>query len=387
MLNEHLPQIACVVACLFAFCITLLIIPSIILVSYKKNLFDFVDARKVHTAVVPRLGGVAFVPVITITIALLYGLGSIFTDIETVARFNATKVSLCLCSIFILYIAGVSDDLVQLNYKVKFACQFICSAIVAAGGIYFNDFGGLFGIHAVPFYVGIPFTILFLMFVINAINLIDGIDGLASGLSIVACFILGSLFLYTRRPAYGVMAFTTLGTLAGFFCFNVFGSAEKKHKIFMGDGGSQVVGLIIGLLCVRLSMSFSNVVLPKNVLAISLSVIIVPCFDTFRVMFVRMYHGINPFKADKRHIHHKLLELGMSHRTSMVFIIMIDMFFILLNFTLSRELNINLILAIDIVLWIMLHLWLNYIIKRRRELGLTRHGSIQQSIDTYAEDD
>ena len=297
---EHLPQYAGVASCLLAFLLTIYIIPRIILVSYKKKLFDFVDGRKVHTAVVPRLGGVAFVPVIIITIALLYGLGSIFCDMSTVVNFNAVKVSLALCAIFVLYFEGVSDDLVQLNYKVKFAAQFICSAMVAFGDIYFNNLGGLFGIHELTPWVGIPLTILFLMFVINAINLIDGIDGLASGLSIVASFVLGCLFIHTKRPAYAVLAFTTLGTLAGFFCFNVFGSAEKKHKIFMGDCGSQVVGLILGLLCVRLSMHYRNVDLPRNVLAIALSVIIVPCFDAFRVMFTRMYHGINPFKADKR---------------------------------------------------------------------------------------
>lgn len=375
-------------AFVFSGAICAFLIPKILLVSYKRKLFDFVNERKQHKGIVPRLGGVAFVPSIIISGALVYGFGTLLMGQITVRGFSTPKVALTLCALFILYLEGIADDLVELGYKAKFGCQFLSASLVVCSGIFINNFYGLFGIEAIPLYIGIPFSIGLLMFIINALNLIDGIDGLASGLSIVSLFVLGFLFFYIERYAYAILAFSALGTLIPFFCYNVFGDVERHHKIFMGDCGSQVIGLVLGLLAIRLSMDFGvkDIVHLPNSLLVAFSVLLVPCFDALRVMCNRMMKGKNPFFADATHIHHKCLAIGMSHRTAMLFILMVHSFFIMLNLALMSFADVHLILLLDIALWIALHRWLNFLRRSKTKQEEAKKHDVQLSIDTYSDD-
>ena len=159
-----------------------------------------------------------------------------------------------------------------------------------------------------------------------------------------------------------------LGTLLPFFAFNVFGKVEKQKKIFMGDCGSQTVGLVLGMLAVRYSMSdkiFSTDM--PNVLVLAFSAIMIPSLDVLRVMIGRIRKGHNPFLPDQTHIHHKFLALGMSHRTAMVTILMLDAFFMLLNLGLVNFLDINLVFLIDVVLWIAMHMWMSKVIMVKQQ--------------------
>ena len=133
----------------------------------------------------------------------------------------------------------------------------------------------------------------------------------------------------------------------------------------MGDCGSQTIGLMLGLLAVKFSMSDTQYMttLP-NPLVIAFSVLMIPCLDVIRVMMSRIRRGKNPFLPDKTHIHHKFLALGMSHRTAMVTIVMIDAFFVMLNLSMVMFLDINIVLAIDIVMWCSMHTWINKMVKR-----------------------
>lgn len=348
--------------------ITALIIPKIILISFKKKLFDAVDERKVHQGIVPRLGGVAFTPAIVMSLALLLGLYALLQGQTGLNLHAAPTMALCLCALMLLYLEGITDDLIGMGYKVKFVCQILSAMLIVTSGVWINDFNGLFGIHEIPWFVGMPFTTVLIVYVINAINLIDGIDGLASGLSMVALFFLGCLLSLNGDIISAVIAFATVGTLVPFFIYNVFGRAEKHRKIFMGDCGSQTIGLVLGMLAVKFSMSDAQFMaqLP-NPLVIAFSVLMIPCLDVIRVMIGRIQRGVNPFLPDKTHIHHKFLALGMSHRTTMVTILMIDAFFIMLNLGMVSLMDINIVLVIDIAMWCGMHMWISKMVKKLKK--------------------
>ena len=136
----------------------------------------------------------------------------------------------------------------------------------------------------------------------------------------------------------------------------------------MGDCGSQTIGLILGLLAVRLSMYHAEAAfhLP-NALVFAFALLIVPCLDVIRVMMGRIRRGKNPFLPDRTHIHHKFLDLGMSHRTAMSTILMLAAFFAIFNLLLISSLNINLLLALNIVLWCLANLWINGLIRHHQK--------------------
>ena len=346
--------------------ITAFIIPKILLISFRKQLFDFNDGRKVHTGIVPRLGGVAFTPAIVIAIALLLGIHTAVLNTES-ELFRSPKLGLGLCALLLLYFEGIADDLVGIGYKGKFLMQLLAASLLVLSGLWINDFYGLFGLYALPVWFGYPLTVVIVVFIINAINLIDGIDGLASGLSMIAMFFFACLFLYEGQQIYTVLSLVTLGTLIPFFRYNVFGKAEKHRKIFMGDTGSQTIGFIAAILAIRLSYN-DPAVSPRvpNSILVAFSLLLVPCFDVIRVMIHRMRRGKNPFMPDQNHIHHKFLALGMSHHTAMLIILAISAFFALLNISLQSLLNINIILVMDIMIWTVFHLWLSKMIRNRK---------------------
>ncbi len=342
-------------------------IPKILIVSFRKRLFDFADERKVHTGIVPRLGGVAFVPSIIISMSFVIGLAALLNGGDVNMRFfDVLQVTFGMCAILLLYFEGVMDDLVGLGYKVKFVFQNIAAALIVLSGVWLNDLHGLFGVHELSPYIGMPLTLLIIVYLINAINLIDGIDGLASGLSIVASFFFGVMFLYVGLWGCAALSFATFGTLCPFFYYNVFGNADRCRKIFMGDTGSQCIGLLLGYFAVRLSMReplMDNSIAGSIIVAFSM--LLVPAFDVIRVMIHRAKRGHNIFHPDKSHIHHKLLALGIPHKIAMIIILLISMLFVVLNFVLLPYLNINIILLIDIVVWTVFNMVLSYIIKKK----------------------
>ena len=363
---------------LLSVAITSLIIPKIILISFKKKLFDTVNERKVHTGVVPRLGGVAFTPAILLSVGMVFGVTALtgdFGDVENMPAIGSS-LALSLCAMMLLYLEGVSDDLIGVGYKAKFVVQILSALMIVLSGVWVNDLYGLFGVYEIPKWVGMPLSVLLIVYCINAINLIDGIDGLASGLSCVALFFMACIFMLIDEYIYALIAFVTLGTLIPFFRFNVFGKADKHNKIFMGDCGSQTIGLILGLLAVRLSMYHADAPfhLP-NALVFAFALLIVPCLDVIRVMLGRIRRGKNPFLPDRTHIHHKFLDLGMSHRTAMSTILMLAAFFAIFNLLLISSLNINLLLALNIVLWCLANLWINGLIRHHQAREAKEHAA------------
>ena len=355
---------------LFAVSLGMVIIPRILVISHKKRLYDVPDARKVHTMLVPRLGGLSFFPVILMSMFLVIGFRLYFWDMDTSSlSFNMLYEYLFLfVGMTLLYLVGVCDDLVGVGYRYKFAVQIAAALLLVLSGNWFDSFGGLFGIYSVPVWVGVPFTVFIVVYITNAINLIDGIDGLASGLCCIALSVLSVIFFLRGQYVYALLAICTLGILMPFWCYNVFGNANRAHKLFMGDAGSLTLGYVISFLIIH--MSVTNEVSPtlsNPYMVIAFSTVLVPLLDVIRVVLHRLREHKNPFLPDKNHFHHKLLRTGMRVRVVMVCIIAISAFFILLNSSLAWRVDITYLFFLNLFCWSILHVGLNGLIKRNRE--------------------
>lgn len=347
------------------------IIPKILVISMRKRLFDVPDARKVHKRPVPRLGGVTFYPVILFVLCILttYRVivdhlpNGIFTE-EIVTEILAFFAGLTL-----LYLIGIADDLVGIRYRNKFRIQILAAVLFPAVGLYINNFYGLFGIHELTPYLGIPLTAVLVVFITNAINLIDGIDGLASSICIVALSVFGILFAKNELWIFAQLAFTGVGVLIPFFIYNVFGNADRGRKIFMGDTGSLTLGYILSFLVIKYCMYVGSESIQADgaPILIAFSILLVPCLDVIRVVLGRIRRGKNPFMPDKTHIHHKFMAMGFSPRNSLVLIQVISILFITSNLLMNHYgVDINIVFWLDVLVWTALNIWFSKVITKKK---------------------
>ncbi len=355
---------------IFLLCVIIagLLIPQILLVAYRKNLFDEPDERKIHKMPVPRLGGMAFTLVIFFTLALVFGVNMVCgnTGMLSDIRNEITVILFGFCAVMLLYIVGIADDLIGVRYCAKFVVQILAAVMLIVGGIYLSDVHGILWIRTLPIWLALPATVLVIVFIINAINLIDGIDGLASGLCSVAFITYAFTFLKTGQYVYAAIALANLGVLLPFFCYNVFGRAENHTKIFMGDTGSLTTGISLCLLSFKiLDCVPTEAGTFPNPFVIAFAPLIIPCFDVIRVYFHRIRHGNNPFMPDRNHIHHKLLAIGLKPSVAMPVILATSLFFVFVNCVASMWLNVNVILLFDIAVVTGVNMWLSKEIKNR----------------------
>jgi UDP-N-acetylmuramyl pentapeptide phosphotransferase/UDP-N-acetylglucosamine-1-phosphate transferase len=346
----------------------LFIIPRILVISHRKRLFDMPDVRKVHCRPISRLGGVTFFPVIVLVMCSI-SLFELHNGYAIGLGRNLLNEMLCLLvGLMLLYIVGVCDDLIGVRYNRKFLVQILAAAFLPLSGLYIHNFYGLFGWYEIPALVGVLFTMLLTVFIINAINLIDGIDGLASGLCMVALSIFGVTLAINGWWIYTMLAFVCVGVLIPFFIYNVFGNAERGHKIFMGDTGSLTLGFIISLLAVKyiVSMGQTESVVDGWPLVIAFSVLLVPCLDVFRVILSRLKRRVHPFKPDRCHFHHKILNMGFTPRKALIFIELISIAFIAFTVLLVHVgVLAYWVFIYDVILWTLLNVWFSRIIRKK----------------------
>lgn len=347
--------------------LTGIIIPQILLIAFRKNLFDEPDPRKIHKTEVPRLGGIAFFPAIILAEFLLYGFGSMWPDpaVKALLLVNVRPICFIGAGAILLYLTGMADDLVGVRYKAKFIMQTISAVLVITGGLQFNNFHGFLGIGEMPDIVSILLTILLMVFIINSINLIDGIDGLASGLSAIACAFYSFVFYQAGLYVFSAFAVATFGALVPFYIYNVFGDPEKHRKIFMGDTGALTIGLFLSVMSIRICRieTFTG----ANPAVIAFAPLLIPCFDVVRVYLHRIKAHRNPFLPDKTHIHHKLLAIGMGQRVAMMTIICSSALLTGFNYWLSAYVNITLLFACDMAIWLTANTLLTRAIRAREK--------------------
>jgi UDP-N-acetylmuramyl pentapeptide phosphotransferase/UDP-N-acetylglucosamine-1-phosphate transferase len=363
---EHVFQI--VLGFILATMLGLFIIPRILVISHRKRLFDMPDVRKVHCRPISLLGGVTFFPVIVLVMCSI-SLFELHNGYAIGLGRNLLNEMLCLLvGLMLLYIVGVCDDLIGVRYNRKFLVQILAAAFLPLSGLYIHNFYGLFGWYEIPALVGVLFTMLLTVFIINAINLIDGIDGLASGLCMVALSIFGVTLAINGWWIYTMLAFVCVGVLIPFFIYNVFGNAERGHKIFMGDTGSLTLGFIISLLAVKyiVSMGRTESVVDGWPLVIAFSVLLVPCLDVFRVILSRLKRRVHPFKPDRCHFHHKILNMGFTPRKALIFIELISIAFIAFTVLLVHVgVLAYWVFIYDVILWTLLNVWFSRIIRKK----------------------
>lgn len=361
--------VALLVVFMASFIMSYKVIPKIAQIAHRKKLFDYTDERKVHDTPIPRLGGFAFLPSIVVPLFVVVFLCNKYLGQICVG--DQSQLLMYVAAMLILMLVGMMDDLIGVRYKYKFCVQLFCALLVVISGLYFDSFQGVLWIYSLPLWIAYPFTVLTIMFIINAINLIDGIDGLASGLSMIAFVAFGVMFCMLGWWLYAMVSFAALGVLMPFFRFNVFSKANSEHKIFMGDTGSLLMGLLLSILVLKLSMSEPvKDVQFRGSIVLAMSFVLVPVLDAFRVFFRRLRNGKNPFMPDKTHIHHKFLSLGLTMRKALLMILLISAIFAVLNIVLKNFIHPTILLVVDIALWVVMHIVLSRKIEKRRSAKL-----------------
>lgn len=359
-----------IVAFMVAIIMGRIIIPKILIISFRKRLFDVPDARKVHNRPIPRLGGVTFFPVIVFTLTLVTAFRMMLHEIEyeVFTHKMACEFLFLVAGLTLLYIIGIGDDLVGVRYRKKFVVQIMSAAFFPIMGLYINNFYGVFGINEIPAWIGMPLTVVLVVFITNAINLIDGIDGLASGLSMVALVIFGAIFMHYSLWNFAILAFICVGVIIPFFAYNVFGNADKGSKIFMGDTGSLTLGYILSFFVVKYCMYVPGEDMQAYgaPVVVAFSLLLVPSLDVIRVVLKRIRNGKSPFLPDKTHIHHKFLDMGFTPRRAMVTIQLMSAAFWAFTFVAVKYLDNTLVFVIDIVVWTMLNILINRKIVKRK---------------------
>ncbi len=345
-----------------------IIIPQILLIAFRKKLFDEVDERKIHKGVVPRLGGIAFFPSILFSIAVVVGFNLKFFGVETFGVFTESMVPVyfMICAVLLMFLVGMADDLVGVRYVAKFIVQIIASLLIVFSGMSIDNLFGFLWLNELPEWFVWMVTCFAVVYVVNAINLIDGIDGLASGLSTVAFVFYAVIFYYSGEYVYSMLSSAAAGTLFPFFYYNVFGNAKKQKKIFMGDTGALTTGMIM-VFCAIAVLHIDRTVFSTdyNLVVMAISPLIIPCFDVVRVYLHRVERHRNPFLPDKCHIHHKLLALGLNQRTALCVIMAWAVLFIVVNVVLSPYCNPTVLVGADVLIWTLANVILSKAIARR----------------------
>jgi len=304
-----------------AFIVAFLSIPSIIRVVEEKNLYDKPGARSSHSKVTPTLGGLAIFAGTVLSLSL-------WADLQ-----NFHDFQFIVAAIIILFFIGIKDDILIIAPMTKLSGQILAALIVTIlGNIRITNLHGFFQIYEIPYIVSIGLSIFTILVITNGLNLIDGIDGLSSGVGIVTSTTFGTWFYLIGEYQYALLSFCLVGSLSAFFRFNVF---CKRHKIFMGDTGSLILGITLSIICIKFIemnkiQDFKYAI--SSAPTVAFGILIVPLFDTLRIMFVRIVIRKALFKPDKNHIHHRLLKLGLSHRSSTFWILAVNIFFIIFSF-------------------------------------------------------
>jgi UDP-N-acetylmuramyl pentapeptide phosphotransferase/UDP-N-acetylglucosamine-1-phosphate transferase len=273
-------------------------------ISSKLGHYDTPNARSSHNDFVPTLGGIAFF------VSLI-----VFFFFSNFYNINDTSLSIML-AITIMFFVGLTDDLKDLSPKVKFIGQLLALSVLIIQSDYrILSFHGFLGIYELNMFFSVFLSMFLILAFINAFNLIDGIDGMSSvtGIVISACF--GFLFYKLQLFFFMFISVAVISMLLAFLRYNF----SSKKKIFMGDTGSLVIGLVLGLLTLKLltleTETFSSIAIYRKELPFLLLIIlIVPAFDLFRVTFIRLKKRVSIFSPDRNHIHHLLIDSGLSHK-------------------------------------------------------------------------
>jgi len=323
---------------LIAFVVSVLlniyIVPVILRISKAKRLFDNPDnQRKSHVGSVPTLGGLGFFTIISVVgLVMINTCGLSRGSFET----QFTALPPMMAGLTILFFIGLKDDLLSISARKKLIAQIAAVVIlIIYGDLRFTSLQGMFHIGDIRFIASFFLTLFAGIVITNSFNLIDGIDGLASSISMLASLVFGYLFYKAADFEYAILAAIVVGANIPFFYYNVF---SKKNKIFMGDTGSLLLGFIMFVFVIRFNELNVLRAYKEHIVAapsFSFAILILPLYDTLRVFAIRIMRGQSPFKADRRHLHHILIDLGLNHLQATAVLIGVNILFIAMAYFLN----------------------------------------------------
>lgn len=306
-----------IIAFISAFIIASISIPAIIKLARIKHLYDEPSEIKKHAAKIPTLGGIAiFAGIIIAT--------SFFLDLTQ----DFIHYGALISAMVILFFTGIKDDIIPLSPSKKFLAQLLAvSIIIFKGDIRLTSLYGFLGIYDIHYNFSVLISLLTIIFIINAFNLLDGINGLAGGIACIACFTFGVWFYQHNHINLALFAFSTCGALIGFLRYNLI-----NVKIFMGDTGSLIIGFVSAIFAIKFielnKFSATEVLLREKAPIFAIVVLILPLFDAFRLFTIRILKGKSPFEGDRNHLHHYLVDIGLTHFQASILMYITNLFFI-----------------------------------------------------------
>jgi UDP-GlcNAc:undecaprenyl-phosphate/decaprenyl-phosphate GlcNAc-1-phosphate transferase len=332
-----------------AFILTYLIIPIIIKVAQERRIFDQPNERSAHLEPTPSLGGIGIFAGTVCAIVL-------WTPLQT---FDTLQY--ILAAFLLIFLMGVLDDLMPISPVKKFVGQLLVAVILVwKAGVQITSFYGVFGIETLPGLTSFALSIVIIVGIINAFNLIDGVNGLAGSIGLFACILFGAWFFATGLIGLAVVAFGLAGAVVAFLKYNF-----SPARIFMGDTGSMLIGTVCALLAIKFIES--NHVVPTDspfVLggapAIAIAILILPIYDTVSSFLRRVLKGQSPFAPDKKHIHHQLLRLGLSHTKTTLTLMGVNLIFVLATLPL-HTFGTKVLLVLEISMSVLLYFVLGWL--------------------------
>jgi UDP-N-acetylmuramyl pentapeptide phosphotransferase/UDP-N-acetylglucosamine-1-phosphate transferase len=319
-LGSYIPLLAF----LTAFAITFFSIPAIIRLSLVKKLYDKPDHRKLHKSRTSALGGIS-----------IFG-GMLFSFVFYTASIPNPQLNSIIASLMLLFVTGLKDDLFPMMPFKKLGGQILAVLVISIhGNVRIQSLYGMFDVYSMPYFLSILLTVFVFVALINSFNFIDGINGLSAGVGAMVSITFAYWFWKMNEPLFLILALVLAGALLAFLRYNFI-----QAKIFMGDSGSLVMGFLITILSVyfvQKSEAFTpNIFFNISAVVYVFALLIIPIFDTLRVVFIRIFIlKKSPFKPDRNHLHHLLLDLGLSHVQSTSILLSINILFIILAWLLN----------------------------------------------------
>ncbi len=274
------------------------------------------EARKIHKRKIPNLGGIS---VFMATMVAYFAFSDYSTWIRPDKLFSIS---------ILLFFVGLKDDMEPISAWRRFIIEFLCAFFI----IYLTDVRittlyGIFGIQTLPYFISFIITSLFIVGCINAYNMIDGLDGLLGSLSILGVICFGLIFNASGEWLWTLLCVSLLGALIGFLIYN-----WHPAQVFMGNGGSIFIGAFFACIALRIMQlqpvesEYFSIIMPHT---IALGIISIPVIDMITVFVLRICHGESPFKADRRHIHHRLLNIGLKHNQATLVLVFLNVVILL----------------------------------------------------------
>lgn len=337
-----------VLSFLMSFALVFAISPYVIRIAVAKKLVAGVEERSSHDTPTPCIGGVSVF------------FGVLFTSLLLTPLDAYGQLQYILSAMVIVFMVGIKDDIEGLSPKKKLVGLIVAiSILVSRGDVQLASMYDLLGFSGeFPWIVAVLISGFVLLVITNAFNLIDGINGLSGVIGIIGMVSFGTYFFIVDEFYLVVLAMTTAGGLIAFLYFNI-----TPARTFMGDTGALVIGLLLGVMTIKFIAIAGSPEIPakyafNNPIAVAVSVMIIPLFDTVRVFTTRILRGGSPFAPDRRHIHHLLVDAGLDHLQATAVLGLVNMLFISLVFSLDPYLELHVLITLQLGLALGATYWL-----------------------------